>query len=376
MQICAIICEYNPLHLGHVWQIQQAKQRFDGVICIMSGSFVQRGEPAILDKFTRAKNALQAGADAVFELPSLFVLQSAEGFAGGGVRLASALGATHLCFGSETTQMGQMSDIANLLYHQPDILRRTLNHYLSYGLSYASAMQQTLEHLLPSVSSQIFAPNAMLGLEYMKAILKYQSPLAPVALPRKLPISASRCRVALLDGKPCEIPPYVSKQAQARALVSMQSMEDMLLYQLRRMEETTLSFLPHISEGLENRLFAAVQQSTNLEELLRYMQTRRYPLARIKRLLCCALLDITQEQMDRANRLGPQYARLLAINPNNQQVCQSIANATLPICSKGTKARSFSQFQLDRRATDIRSLAANEPCGLDFTAKIAVSRPR
>ena len=126
MQLCAIICEYNPLHLGHAWQIEQAKRRFGSVVCIMSGSFVQRGEPAVLDKFTRAQCALKAGADAVFALPCLFSLQSAEGFASGAVRLAAGLGATHLCFGSELVQTQLLSRLAPLFTSR----RRSSRHCL------------------------------------------------------------------------------------------------------------------------------------------------------------------------------------------------------------------------------------------------------
>ena len=120
MSVCAIICEYNPLHRGHLWQIRQAKQRFDAVVCIMSGSFVQRGEPAIMDKFTRSRWALSAGADAVIELPAVYSLQSAEGFAAGGVRMAAALGATHLCFGSETEDTSLLAALAHLRLNEPD----------------------------------------------------------------------------------------------------------------------------------------------------------------------------------------------------------------------------------------------------------------
>ena len=135
MSVCAIICEYNPLHRGRLWQIRQAKQRFDAVVCIMSGSFVQRGEPAIMDKFTRSRWALSAGADAVIELPAVYALQSAEGFAAGGVRLAAALGATHLCFGSETEDISLLTALAHLCLNEPDDVKQALASALSKGQS-------------------------------------------------------------------------------------------------------------------------------------------------------------------------------------------------------------------------------------------------
>ena len=163
MQLCAIICEYNPLHLGHAWQIEQAKRRFGSVVCIMSGSFVQRGEPAVLDKFTRAQCALKAGADAVFALPCLFSLQSAEGFASGAVRLAAGLGATHLCFGSELVQTQLLSRLAHLSLHEPPALKQALSAALSDGASYPAAFQKAVQQILPSSPTKHFYPTPCLA---------------------------------------------------------------------------------------------------------------------------------------------------------------------------------------------------------------------
>ena len=232
MQLCAIICEYNPLHLGHAWQIEQAKRRFGSVVCIMSSSFVQRGEPAVLDKFTRAQCALKAGADAVFALPCLFSLQSAEGFASGAVRLAAGLGATHLCFGSELVQTQLLSRLAHLSLHEPPALKQALSAALSDGASYPAAFQKAVQQILPSFPNEAFLPNALLGVEYLKAIQRYNLQITPFALPRALPYSSSQCRSGLSSGQFTGLPAYTKDALQTHPLVDFNAMEPSLLWKI------------------------------------------------------------------------------------------------------------------------------------------------
>lgn len=374
MQLCAIICEYNPLHLGHAWQIEQAKLRFGSVICVMSSSFVQRGEPAILDKFTRARCALHAGADAVFALPSLFSLQSAEGFAAGAVRLAAGLGATHLCFGSELTQANLLSRLAQLSADEPPALKKALSSALANGISYPAAFQKAVQQILPAFPNEAFLPNALLGVEYLKAIRRYDLPLVPFALPRALPYSSSQCRAGLPRGQYSGLPAYTKDALQTHPLVDFNAMEPSLLYRLRSMDASDFHALPFVSEGLENRLYQAARKTSTLSGLLSFCQTRRYPLARIKRLLCCAYLGITQQDMLSANRQGPSYAQLLALNPDAQAVRQALKRCTLPICTNAATLSENQQLSIEQRATDLYALLSHQPCGLDYTASLS-TRP-
>ncbi len=370
MQLCAIICEYNPLHLGHAWQIEQAKHKFGSVICIMSGSFVQRGEPAVLDKFTRAQCALKAGADAVFALPCLFSLQSAEGFASGAVRLAAALGATHLCFGSELAQTQLLSHLAQLSLQEPPALKQALSAALSRGISYPAAFQKAVQQILPSFPNEAFLPNALLGVEYLKAIQRYELPITPYALPRALPYSSSKCRSNLSGGAFDGLPSYSRDALESHPLVDFNAMEPSLLYRLRSMELSSFHALPFVTEGLENRLYQAVRQSTTLDGLLSLCQTRRYPLSRIKRLLCCAYLGITHQDMLSANRQGPAYAQLLSLNPKAQAVRHALKRCALPVCTNAAALPENEQLSIEQRATDLYALLSHQPCGLDYTASL------
>ena len=374
MQLCAIICEYNPLHHGHEWQIQQAKQQFGSVICIMSGSFVQRGEPAILDKFTRARCALSAGADAVFTLPCLFSLQSAEGFASGAVRMAASLGATHLCFGSELPETDLLSHLAHLCLHESESMQQALSIALSHGANYPTAFQTAVQQIFPFFPNEAFLPNAMLGIEYLKAIERYELSLQPYALPRQYPDSSSNCRAELFKGRTVDLPPYTQEALQTHPFVDLKAIEPSLLYRLRSMDEQDFHLLPYISEGLENRLYQAARKSTSLEELLTHCQTKRYPLARIKRLLCCALLNITQQHMQDANHEGPSYAQLLALNSQSIPVRTALKNSKIPVCTSAAKLSKNNQFTIEQRATDLYALYSGQPCGLDYTVAVS-TRP-
>ena len=374
MSVCAIICEYNPLHRGHLWQIRQAKQRFDAVVCVMSGSFVQRGEPAIMDKFTRSRWALSAGADAVIELPAVYSLQSAEGFAAGGVRMAAALGATHLCFGSETEDTSLLTALAHLCLNEPDDVKQALASALSKGQSYPAAFQSAVQQSFPQYPDAAFLPNALLGVEYLKAIERYRLPLVPVTLPRRLPVSSSACRKALQQGQILEdVPAYVAHSLKQGPLVTPESLSPMLLYRLRMMSRAEFHALPFVSEGVENRLAQAAHTAVSLESLLSECRTKRYPLSRIKRLLCCALLHITQEDVRAANEQGPCYLHLLALNPQNAVMRSAVKAASLPVCTGGADLSSFPSFAMDARATDLYALCCGRAAGLDYTVPVCTS---
>ena len=198
IKICGIICEYNPLHNGHIYQLQYARKKSDFVVCIMSGHFVQRGECAVFDKFSRAKAALLSGADAVFELPTVFAVQAAEYFALGGVLTAQELGCTQLCFGSES------GDLAVLRARAQAPLPAQLKTRLKNGFSYGQALSSSNEQLLP---------NNMLGIEYLKAINKIGSTLIPLTLQRKTGFSSAQAlRSALRNGADTEqMYPFTAK---------------------------------------------------------------------------------------------------------------------------------------------------------------------
>lgn len=194
MKINGIIAEYNPFHKGHEYHIAQSKALTgaDYTVVVMSGNFVQRGAPALLDKHTRAKMALLCGADLVLELPALYATASAEFFADGGISLLTGLGAvTHLCFGSECGDISSLRELASVLAEEPDDYRNSLKEYLRRGMAYPEARAKALLCLAPAhalnpitCEALLSSPNNILGLEYCKAVLRRKSPLVPVTVPR------------------------------------------------------------------------------------------------------------------------------------------------------------------------------------------------
>ena len=203
MRMAGVIAEYNPLHNGHVYHLERTRAQTgcDYVAVVMSGDYVQRGEPAVADKFTRASWALQSGADIVLELPAVYAAASAERFAAGGVRILAGTGVlTHLCFGSETPDVRQLQAAADALSQEPPAFRETLKEELSLGKSYPRARYDALarcgasETLLRVLS----APNSILGVEYIRFLRQYAPGAQPVAIGR---IGAGYNDAALIEGR-------------------------------------------------------------------------------------------------------------------------------------------------------------------------------
>ncbi|MBR2861336.1 MAG: nucleotidyltransferase family protein [Clostridia bacterium] len=303
MKICGIICEYNPLHKGHIYQINKARQLTgaDYVVCIMSGSFVQRGENAVFDKFSRAKAAVESGADACLELPQIFALQSAQYFALGGVLAADTIGCTHLCFGSECGDLTLMQD-----FSEPETFRESLASGASYGNSLSAFEGQ---------------PNSMLGREYLKAIDLIKSDIKPVTLLREPDFaSASRIRSELLVGStnkemyPFNISP-----------VFFEKFFPIIKYKLITMSAEELSNVCGVSEGLEHKIKKEILCSNSLDELIHNIKSKRYTYSRISRILCCALLDITKDKLTEVIKYPPKL-KLLAIKKEKTALLSILDN--------------------------------------------------
>lgn len=363
MQVCAIVCEYNPLHSGHAHQIERVKAMGYRVLCIQSASFVQRGEPAIYDKFTRASWALKAGADLVVELPCLFSLRSAEGFAQGAMHIAHHMGADAFCFGSELADLGALRSIAQLHRNETDAFRQALREKLDEGLPYPAAREAATRHCL-TLPDAAFGPNSTLGIEYIKAAEALGGRLQPLAIARKGAVNSSACRSAILSGQTPGLPDFVHQDASQLRPVTLASLEQALLARLRSMDSEQYSQLPDLSEGLENRIQKAAVQAADIQTLLEAIAVKRYPLARIKRILCCALLGISQAH----DALTPTYARVLGIRRDASDTLKHLTQISqMPIVTKSVELKDEPLFRIEQRATDIRALAEAQPARLDFT---------
>ena len=326
MYITGIICEYNPLHLGHKKQLDMVRQAHPdgGTVCIMSGNFVQRGKPAIFDKMTRAKAAIRSGADLVLELPVTAALSSAEGFAAQGVRLLSPF-CHGLCFGAESGTKESLLRTAQALL-SPEFSQH-LKDQLQEGMSFPAARQTALKQM--DISSDLLCqPNDILAVEYCKAILSQNSTLEPMVIQRQGSYhdtapdrenpSATALRQLLESGENWQdyVPAEAWDALEYAVLHTLQAGERAILARLRTMTDAEFEALPYGSEGLWRKLMKACREYTTLEEILTAVKSKRYTRTRLDRMVMCAFLGLTKEDLD----TPAPYARVLALNDKGREI--------------------------------------------------------
>lgn len=378
MKIVGIAAEYDPFTNGHALHIARTRAAFDepcAVVCVMSGSFTQRGEPACLGKFVRARAAASCGADLVLELPVDFALASAERFAFGAAALLDSLGMVDvMSFGSESGSVEELREAAALLA-SPE-LDELIRAELARGVSYAAARQKAAERLAGSPLELLKKPNNILGLEYIKALNTMKSTVRPFTVKRagahdgdheEYP-SASVLRTVLRSGGSVNgmaperaVAMYASETAAGRAPVSVNALETAVLSRLRSMSLPELEALPDASDGLGTRVYKAARAARTLEELYALAKTKRYALSRIRRVAMCAYLGMTAA--DRAER--PRYARVLAATETGRRLLRK-NGCGLPVITKAAAAKRLpyevlNEFLLETRATDLWSLGRPEP---------------
>lgn len=333
MKTVGIICEYNPLHLGHKKQMDAIRALRGGdtaIVCLMSGNFVQRGAPALIDKSLRAKAAVLCGADLVLELPTVYALSSAEGFAGGGVRILSDI-CDELCFGAETADKDALLTVARALLSEefPPHLRRALDT----GMSFPAARQAALE-AMGLDGSLLTQPNNILAVEYCKAVLSQDSAMEPLPIFRggnyhdpqaelENP-SATSLRSLMLEGRYWKS--YVPAEAGAvfehASLHSLASGERAVLAKLRTMTDAEFEALPYGSEGLWRKFMHCCRSQAALEDILIAAKSKRYTRTRLDRMMLCAFLGITQEDL-----YAPvPYTRVLAFSDTGRSVLKEAKN--------------------------------------------------
>ncbi len=388
-KVSAVICEWNPLHLGHQVLLHQIREISGGVVCILSGNFVQRGEPAILDKWARCQLALENGADLVIELPLPWACAGAERFAAGGVHLVNALGiVNYLAFGSESMDGMAIQAAARALL-SPEFSRR-LDALPDRGEPFASRREAVLADMLgPEICPLLHSPNDILGIEYEKALLRENSAVTPRIFPRigaghdqagtpGKPLSASELRARLRAGEKLDglVPDTTSAllgelEKQGLCPADIARLERAILCSLRKMTTEDFATLPDISEGLEHRLYAAARKAGSLEELYALVKTKRYSHARVRRLVLHAFLGVTRELP-----VFPPYLRILGMSEMGEKLLRE-ASPTLPLVSRPADfeklgGQALELFRLEARADDLYALACPVPlpCGRDFTEKL------
>ena len=366
MKITGIICEYNPLHLGHEKQIRYLKEcdSETAVVCLMSGNYVQRGHPALFDKSLRAKAALLAGADLVLELPITQALSSAEGFAAGGVEILGKF-CDCLCFGSECGDGTLLMAAAQALLAEdfPAKLRCELDK----GLSFPAARQAALGEL----GAVLARPNDILAVEYCKAILSRQLSMEPLPICRpgsyhdtladKQDPSATAVRRLILEGGDWRsfVPESAAEIFDGAAVHTLAAAEQAMLYRLRTMTDPEFEALPYGSEGLWRKLMHASRSCGTLEEIIAATKSKRYTRTRIDRMIMCGYLGITEEILT----APVPYVRVLGFNDTGRAVLKQARTAgSFPNIGEKT---GHPYEELERRADDLYGLFAQtiEPPG-------------
>lgn len=361
MKTVGIICEYNPLHLGHKKQIDRIREEFGAetaIVCAMSGNFVQRGSPAIVDKSARAAAAVNCGADLVLELPVTTALSSAEGFAAGGVKILAPLCDT-LCFGAETANRSILMEAASALLGDgfPPLLRQELDT----GKSFPAARDAALKRL--GVETDLLSqPNNILAVEYCKAILSQGADMEPFPIHRQgsyhaLSVdaenpSATAVRNLMLiahNWKSC-VPQEARPLLENEPLHSIAAGEKAIVARLRTMSDAEFESLPYGSEGLWRKLMHAARRETTLEDILNATKSKRYTRSRLDRMVMCAFLGITEADL----AMEVPYTRVLAFTDRGRKLLKEAKKAGIYL--NAGESFDHPHWQLEQRCGDLYGL--------------------
>ncbi len=379
MKTAGIICEYNPFHNGHKYQIEQTRKAgATHIVCVMSGNFTQRGDVAIFDKFLRAKTALENGADLVLELPTKYSLSAAEGFAAGAVGIINALGCVDmLSFGSESGDVSALKEASAAAEYA--VHTDAFASLMKQGKSYPAALSEAVKtYYTDDVYETLSHPNNTLAVEYISALDNLGSRIEPFTVARTGAghdsdeqesgfASASLIRKRILSGEDYgELAPVIDAPT-----ADIKRLERAILAKLRVLRTEEIEQAYDSANGLAERLYKAVRKANTLDELYFLTKTKRYTLARIRRTVLCCFLDLHKEQL-----LTPDaYIRILGMNERGREILAA-ANCPLPLdtslkaLSKTSRA-AHKQAAFEERCGDLYSLAFEKPrvCGYEYTAK-------
>ena len=358
MKIVGIVAEYNPFHYGHLYHLQSSRRltEADCVVVVMSGNFTQRGEPAVVAKWARAEMALLSGADLVIELPVAYAMGSAEYFAYGAVRLLDSLGAVDsMCFGSESGNIEVLLEIASILVEEPEEYKLLLKNHLSGGISFPAARQKALSGYLRDkygkdrLTRFLKSSNDILGVEYLKALLRLGSKIKPVTICRvgsgynsteitgtfssatsiRKVLKTSNWRYAkklIESAMPNESLSVLEREIElGRGPVFPTDFGASIISTIRRASVDDLRNLPYMEAGLENRIRLAAEKTGTYDELVTGISTRRYTGTRIQRILFSLLIGLDNRKFEYFNSLrGPAYIRILGFNRTGRRLLSSI----------------------------------------------------
>ena len=364
MSKAAVICEFNPFHNGHKFLLKKIKSAFaDEIVCVMSGTMVQRGDSAITDKYARTTAALENGADMVVELPTVYAMAPAPVFAENGVRLAYEAGCDLLCFGAENS-LAELNDALDAL--DSDDTQKRIAALMQSGCSYPRALGESVDAEHAAVLSQ---PNNVLAIEYLRACRKYG--LTPVAIPREgvghdeeQPAgsfaSASKLRTMICAGEDY----HTYTPMTVEPIYTLTQLEPLLLWTLKTRSPEEISGIAGISEGLNHRLCQCAAQYNSVKEILLHLKTKRYTMARLRRIILSVLLNITAEKQSRP----VPYLRVLGVRKGKEHLIQSREIPLIVDVRRGydTLNNSLKEiFDIDIAASELMNTAGVSPTPLN-----------
>lgn len=382
MNIVGIIAEYNPLHNGHMYHLEESRRLSGAELCVvaMSGNFVQRGELACADKYTRAEWALHAGVTMVVEIPTVHALASAESFAGGAVRALANTGlVTHLAFGCECDNLQLLQYLADISDNESPAYKGILARHLAEGKAYPRARSDAFGEmgLDRYYLTELEKPNNILAVEYLRALKKFAPHIRPVPVLRRgsdhhdanlrgAISSGSAIREALLrgDSSVLEAIPFLVGGAlrfNTEIMAAGRTVEAMTLYKLRTMPKEELAALPGAGEGIENVIFRAARENATLYGFYNEVKSKRYTMARIKRMACCALLGISADLARDMDLGASDYIKVLGIQSRARNLLSTMAaQGFAPVIARNSDLRkidkqpaSVASFSADTLSTDL-----------------------
>ncbi|MBO8160035.1 MAG: nucleotidyltransferase [Thermosipho sp. (in: Bacteria)] len=366
MKVLGLIVEYNPMHNGHLYHLLQAKKLVnpDYIVAVMSGNFCQRGEPAIVNKFARTEMALRNGIDLVIELPTVYAIQDAGGFAFGAVSILNKLNCvTDFVFGSESNDTNFLNTIAEILHQQPKKFDELMKLELKKGYSYPNARKYALKKFLnlqEEIIEKLEKSNDILGIEYIHSLLKLSSNINYHTIKRigtnyndtelKGNISsASAIRLAIKNKldytssmPKVNIEILIKEFSEGRGPIYLDSMEKFVIPYLRTLKREDLEKIYGFKEGLDIRFIRAANMSGTIQEFLENVKSKRFTYSRIRRLILYAILNMKKDFIELSNTFGPQYFRILGFTKKGKELLSNIKKKTeIPFVSTASNYKKI-----------------------------------
>ena len=386
-----IISEYNPFHFGHLYHLNESISQTDTdfKVAVISGNFVQRGEPSIINKWEKAKVALSAGFDLVLELPTLYAISSAENFANGSIKIADQIGSNYISFGTESGDLEKLKKLSSLINKNEKEYITNVKEKIAEGFSYPKSQELVIDKMFGNEFLDVCKPNNILGLEYLKSLNAISSNITPITVKRDLDTSSSsdvrdllRTSGFKIEDLKNSIPDFsyeilAENIENGNAVLSLKAFEKEIIYILRTIDNEKLKNIPDVPENMLSNLKKIACSTNSLDELITALKNKSITQARIQRILLYILLGITKSDMELSKRITP-YVRVLGMSENGKKILSDISKDINVITSVKAFEKTcddsdlLRMLEIDKKATDIYTLAyvKDSVANLDYTMRI------